>query len=58
MDPWLEDHHLWLDLHNSLITSIRDAIVPKVAPNTSWRWNVPTKVAPVRMSTLAGLTWE
>ena len=33
MDPWLEHPDLWLDLHNSLITSIRDAIVPKVAPN-------------------------
>ncbi len=33
MDPWLEDLRLWLDLHNSLITAIRDAIVPKVAPN-------------------------
>ena len=33
MDPWLEQTGLWLDLNNSLITSIRDAIVPKVAPN-------------------------
>jgi hypothetical protein len=33
MDPWLEHANLWLDLHNSLITAIRDAIVPKVAPN-------------------------
>jgi hypothetical protein len=33
MDPWLENPGLWLDLHNSLITAIRDAIVPKVAPN-------------------------
>jgi hypothetical protein len=33
MDPWLEHASLWLDLHNSLITAIRDAIVPKVAPN-------------------------
>ena len=32
MDPWLEHANLWLDLHNSLITAIRDAIVPKVAP--------------------------
>ncbi len=32
MDPWLEDHDLWLDFHNRLITSIADAIVPKVAP--------------------------
>ncbi len=32
MDPWLEDHSLWLDFHNRLITSIADAIVPKVAP--------------------------
>ena len=33
MDPWLEDTSLWLDFHNRLITSIADAIVPKVAPN-------------------------
>jgi hypothetical protein len=32
MDPWLEDPKLWLDFHNRLITSIADAIVPKVAP--------------------------
>jgi hypothetical protein len=33
MDPWLENPSIWLDLHNSLITAIRDAMVPKVAPN-------------------------
>ena len=32
MDPWLEDPNLWLDFHNRLITSIADALVPKVAP--------------------------
>lgn len=32
MDPYLEHHALWPDVHNSLITAIRDAIVPLVAP--------------------------
>ncbi|MHB1561169.1 MAG: DUF4058 family protein [Isosphaeraceae bacterium] len=32
MDPWLEDPELWPDVHNSLIVSIRDAIVPLVRP--------------------------
>ncbi len=33
MDPYLEHHALWPDVHNSLIAAIRDAIVPRVAPN-------------------------
>ncbi|MEM7118889.1 MAG: DUF4058 family protein [Chloroflexota bacterium] len=33
MDPYLEHRALWPDVHNSLITAIRDAIVPLVAPN-------------------------
>jgi hypothetical protein len=33
MDPWLDNPRLWVDLHNRLITAIRDEIVPKVAPN-------------------------
>ncbi len=32
MDPWLEHPGLWPDLHNSLITSIRDDLASKVAP--------------------------
>ncbi len=32
MDPYLEHHALWPDVHNSLIAAIRDVIVPKVAP--------------------------
>lgn len=32
MDPWLEHPGLWPDLHNSLITSIRDDLAPRVAP--------------------------
>jgi hypothetical protein len=32
MDPWLEDPELWPDVHNSLITSIRDALTPLVVP--------------------------
>lgn len=32
MDPYFEHHALWPDVHNSLITAIRDAIVPMVAP--------------------------
>ena len=33
MDPYLEHHTLWPDVHNSLIIAIRDAVVPLVAPN-------------------------
>jgi hypothetical protein len=33
MDPWLENPNLWVDVHNSLIASIRDALVPRVAPS-------------------------
>lgn len=32
MDPYLEHPSLWPDVHNSLITTIRDALTPKVAP--------------------------
>src|SRR5690348_291493 len=32
MDPWLDDPDLWPDVHNSLIVSIRDALVPLVVP--------------------------
>jgi hypothetical protein len=32
MDPWLEQPTLWLDVHNSLITAVRDDLVSKVAP--------------------------
>jgi len=32
MDPYLEHPALWPDVHNSLCTAIRDAIVPLVAP--------------------------
>jgi hypothetical protein len=32
MDPWLELPALWLDVHNSLITAIRDDLASKVAP--------------------------
>jgi Protein of unknown function (DUF4058) len=32
MDPWLEHPDLWLDVHNSLITAIRDELASKVAP--------------------------
>ncbi len=33
MDPWLEHPALWPDLHNSLITAIRDELSPLLAPN-------------------------
>ncbi|HFC11214.1 MAG TPA: DUF4058 family protein, partial [Anaerolineae bacterium] len=33
MNPYLEHPALWPDVHNSLMAAIRDAIVPKVAPN-------------------------
>ena len=29
MDPWLEQPTLWPDVHNSLITSIRDELAPR-----------------------------
>jgi Protein of unknown function (DUF4058) len=32
MDPWLEDPTLWPDVHGSLITAIRDALIPQIAP--------------------------
>src|SRR5262245_21471087 len=32
MDPWLEIPTLWLDVHNSLITAIRDDLASRVAP--------------------------
>lgn len=32
MDPWLEHPAIWPDVHNSLITAIRDELAPRVAP--------------------------
>lgn len=32
MDPWLEHPALWPDVHDSLISAIRDALAPKVDP--------------------------
>src|SRR5690554_6176950 len=32
MDPYLEHPALWQDVHDSLVTAIRDVLVPKVAP--------------------------
>ena len=32
MDPWLEHPDLWPDVHNSLITAIRDELMPMVLP--------------------------
>ena len=32
MDPWLEHPDLWTDVHNSLITAIRDSLIPLVFP--------------------------
>jgi hypothetical protein len=32
MDPYLEHPTLWPDVHNSLLTAIRDALTPKIAP--------------------------
>ncbi|MGO9918206.1 MAG: DUF4058 family protein [Isosphaeraceae bacterium] len=32
MDPWLEHPDLWPDVHNSLITAIRDSLNPQVVP--------------------------
>jgi uncharacterized protein DUF4058 len=33
MDPYLEERELWPDVHLSLITAIRDALAPQVAPH-------------------------
>ncbi|HSH02753.1 MAG TPA: DUF4058 family protein [Anaerolineae bacterium] len=33
MDPYLEHHALWPDVHNSLITALRDVLAPLVAPH-------------------------
>src|SRR5271157_4676791 len=32
MDPWLEHPDLWPDVHSSLITAIRDELMPRVLP--------------------------
>jgi hypothetical protein len=32
MDPWLEHPAIWMDVHNSLISAIRDELSPRVAP--------------------------
>lgn len=32
MNPWLEHPALWPDVHNSLITAIRDVLSPRVGP--------------------------
>jgi Protein of unknown function (DUF4058) len=32
MDPWLEHPDLWPDVHTSLITAIRDELMPRVLP--------------------------
>jgi hypothetical protein len=32
MDPWLEHPDVWHDVHNSLITAIRDTLAPLVLP--------------------------
>jgi len=32
MDPWLEHPDIWPDVHNSLITAIRDVLNPQVVP--------------------------
>jgi hypothetical protein len=32
MDPWLEHPAIWQDVHNSLITAIRDDLAPRLAP--------------------------
>lgn len=32
MDPYLEHPSLWPDVHNSLITAMRDEIAPRIAP--------------------------
>ena len=36
MDPYLERPNLWSNVHNSLITAIRDVLAPMLRPATSW----------------------
>jgi len=31
MDPWLEHPAIWPDVHNSLISAIRDELAPRIA---------------------------
>jgi hypothetical protein len=35
MDPWIEHPAIWPDVHNSLITAIRDELAPRLAPKYS-----------------------
>ena len=32
MNPWLEDVRLWRDVHQSLITALRDVLAPQLEP--------------------------
>ena len=44
MDPWLEHSDLWPDVHNSLITAIRDALAPRIKPRYVARVELRTTV--------------
>jgi Protein of unknown function (DUF4058) len=44
MDPWLEHPDLWPDVHNSLITAIRDVLNPEVVPRCVVRVDSRTTV--------------
>ncbi len=48
MDPWLEHPDLWPDVHNSLITSIRDALMPRITP----RYDARVEARTTRLSSL------
>ena len=43
MDPGLEHPAIWPDVHNSLITAIRDELVPRIAPEVL-RWARATRL--------------
>jgi hypothetical protein len=44
MDPWLEHPDLWPDVHDSLITSIRDTLMPRITPRYVARVEARTTV--------------
>ncbi len=54
MDPWLEHPDLWPDVHNSLITAIRDELSGTSArPSAllSWVWKHERRYLPAWTST-------
>ena len=46
MDPYLERHTLWPDVHLSLITAIRDALAPQVPDTVTIELELAPELAP------------